>query len=38
MRKKTIKGLLALGNWIRRLLEVRLPVAAINGLSNHRNE
>ena len=32
MGKKFIIGLLATRNWVQRLLEVRLPVATINGL------
>lgn len=36
MRTKTIIGFLATRNWIQRLLEVRLPVAAVNGLPNYR--
>jgi hypothetical protein len=37
MQKMTIlPGLLATGNWIQRLLEVRLPIAAVNGLPDYR--
>jgi hypothetical protein len=37
MQKKTIQPrLLATWSWIQRLLEVRLPVAAVNGLSDYR--
>lgn len=37
MERKTIGSrLVATGNWIQRLLEVRLPIAAVNGLPDYR--
>ena len=32
MQKKTIMGIRATRNWVRRLLDVRLPLVAANGL------
>ena len=36
MRMKTVKAVRAVAHWILRLLEVRLPMAASNGLRTRR--